>query len=324
LFPIAYTLLREFDGNLTPADEKILDLLYHKLPGGHKTVKRTAAGRYRSIDDSVVEEIAKTFPVDRLLRVHDMAASNAITSLEFFERLKHRDNMRFHATDFYDAVHAVSVPESRWKVVFDAEHRPLQFVGSRMVIPATRLKAKERLRYPVNWALQRILSATVLPKALRILQAPMAAEDSRVERIELFHPRCIAAARSDRRFTLGRDNLLKPASGSYEVIRIMGVVRFFPPEWIEPMFRAVSEHVVDGGLLVVGQRPRHYTHVQTTIFQRRGRHFVAIRDLADGHPHRELLLGLELTGDAESAVTAIDRRQSPRPPEATNKAAFPN
>lgn len=301
-FPlVALTILREFDENLSVSDEKRLDLVYATIRGGPDNLKVTFAGRYKAIDSQVVEEIEKIFPDDRPLRIHDMAASNAITSFELFERLKHRDHVRVHATDYYDAVYVVSVAGSRWKVIFDAEDQPLQFVGTGMVVQATKMRKKNRLRYPVNWAIQRILFASVLPKARQILKTD--GNDESVERIELFHPKCIATARSDSRFTLGRDNLLAPAAGAYEVVRILGVVNFFGRDLIEPMFRAVCEHVVDGGLLIAATMnyvKKDPAQVPTTIFQRRGDRFAAIRDLFDGHPYRELILSLRLTGEAGS------------------------
>ena len=303
-FPlIALTILREFDENLSVSDEKLLDLVYATMRGGTHNFKLTFAGRYKAIDSQVVEEIERIFPDDRPLRIHDMAASNAITSLELFERLRHRDNVRVHASDYYDAVYVVSVGGSRWKVIVDAEHQPLQFVGTRMVIQASKIRRKERLRYPINWVIQRILFVTVLPKALRILKADAARNDDRVERIELFHPKCVATARSDPRFSLGRDNLLAPAAGFYDIIRVLGVVNFFPRDLMEPMFRAVCERVVDGGLLIVATTnyvEKDPAHVPTTVFQRRGARFAAIRDLCGSHPYRELILGLRLTAEAGS------------------------
>ena len=79
-----------------------------------------------------------------------MAASSAITSLDFFARLKQRDNVRFHATDYYDALYAVAVPGSPWETVFDAEHRPLQFIAKRMVIQASRLRQRVLIKHPIN------------------------------------------------------------------------------------------------------------------------------------------------------------------------------
>lgn len=303
-FPlIAITLLKEFDEHLSPSDEELLHRIYTRMSGGPHNLKGTFAGRYAAIDSYVVEEIEKAFPEDRPLRIHDMAASNAITSLELFERLKHREHVRVHATDFYDAVYVVSVPGSRWKVIFDAEDRPLQFVGTRLVVPASKIQKKERLRYPINWAIQQILVAAVLPKARQILKADRAENNHRVERIELFHPKCIALARSDPRFSLGRDNLLAPQPRPYEVIRILGVVKYLPSNLVEPMFRAVSEHVVDGGLLIVATVRFAGTDTgpaETTIFQRRGESFAAVRDLYDGYPYRELILGLRLTAETGS------------------------
>ena len=320
---IAFTLLRDFGENLSDTEEEFYYLLYRIVPTAFGA-KGTWENRYESFDGKFVEEIEKIFPADCPLRVHDMAASNAITSLKFFERLKHRKYVRVHATDYYDALYVVAVPGSRWEVVFDAEHRPLQFVGHRMVIDTVWSWTWVRIKYPINWLVKMILCATLLPKASRILEEDAALDGGRVERIELFHPRCIAAARSDSRFTLGRDNLFEPAAGSYEVIRVMGIAEFLPPDRKEAMFLAVSEHLVDGGLLIVSRHfgDGHFVsgrfvsgHVEnsnaaqapTAIFQRRGVRFVLIRDLVNGYPYKDLLLGLDLTATAGSTEPTTDQ-----------------
>ena len=53
---------------------------------------------------------------------------------------------------------------SRWRAVFDENHRLLQFVGKRMVFTAGR---RERRIYTINRLVQQVLKRSVLPKARR-------------------------------------------------------------------------------------------------------------------------------------------------------------
>jgi hypothetical protein len=294
---VAHTILKDFDENLTGDDELMLALVYGSIPGGPHVRKGTSVYRYATFDGALVEEIEKTFPPGEAIRIHDMAASNGITSLELFERLKHRENISIRASDYYDALSFVSFPGSNWQAVFDAEGRPLQIVGKRMVIPAIPLDAAVKRKYPLIWIMQKILLMTVLPRAARILKDGADKDGAQIEKIQLFHPKCLAASRSDPRFTLDRDDLFAPAAGSYEVIRVMGVDNFLPADRIEPMFRAVAEHIVEGGLLVVsshiGESRRAKT--PTAIFQRHGGRLTLTRDLDPGYPYKDLLTGLDLT-----------------------------
>jgi hypothetical protein len=294
---VAFTLLRDFEGELSPDDELRLAFIYSAIPGGAFNMKGTLVDKYAAFDVAADEEIDKAFPAGAAVRVHDMAVSSGITSLELFDRLKHRDKFSLHATDLYDALSVVSVPGGNWQVVFDAVGAPLQFIGKRTVVQATKLVRFARRRYPLNWILQRFLLMTVLPRARRILKTEADKDGGAVSRIRLFHPKCLAASRDDPRFTLGRDDLFAPADGFYEVLRIMGVVKYLPVDRIEPMFRAITEHIVDGGLLIVAS---HGDTLATepgpaAIFQRRGGRFVMIREMVSGYPYADVILGLDLT-----------------------------
>lgn len=290
---IALTILAHFNAHYRDEDEPALALIYSSAPADTAGGKRTFPQRYRVIDEVLVEEIERLFEPDRRLRIHEMAASNAITSLELFERLKHREGLSFLASDYFDVLYVVRPPRSRWQAIFNADHRCLQLVGCGMVVPAAR---PERKRYVINRIVRRLLLRTVVPRALRILKQAGSADDSRVQRISLFHPRCLMTARNDSRFSLGRDSVFEPRSGTFDVIRIMGVERRFPPEKIAHMYRAIAPHIADGGLLVAGYN-RDYndlSRVPTTIYQRCGTRFRAVRDITGEHEHKRLVLSLDI------------------------------
>src|SRR5260221_3579321 len=144
--PIALTLLDEFPSPLSDEDEQRLSLIYRSLHGVENSRMITFPGRFRAIDDAIESEIGKAFQPGRPIHVHEMAASNAITSLDLFERLRGRfgNAGSVSASDYADSVYVVSV--SGWHVVFDVEKRPLQFIGRHFVISTV----KERKRHPVN------------------------------------------------------------------------------------------------------------------------------------------------------------------------------
>jgi hypothetical protein len=303
--PVALTLLAEINARYRAEDEYALALIYRLMRGGEHNHMRTFPQRYRALDQVIALVIDRVFAPDRPVRVHEMAASNAITSLELFEQLKHRRNLSFLASDYFDRLHVVSVPGSRWRVVFDAECQPLQFIGRRMVIAADR---EESAAHPINRSMQRRLTAVLAPIAARVL-AEAGPDDGRIEQISLFHPRCLALARSDPRFTLGRVSVFEPEATSYDVIRIMGMVRKAPIERVQRVFTAVAPRLASGGLLIAGfnREPRDLLHVPTTIFQRQGRRFVAIRDFVGGYEYKQVILDIRF--DAQTGAASVPAPQ---------------
>ena len=145
--PVALTVLEEIDGDVTKVEDDIVDFIYDNLRGGPTNSKRTARGRYFSVDDIVIEEMTRLFPEDQFVRVHDMAASSGITSLEFYELMHRWKYVRFLASDYYDTAFVVSIPDDHWRVVFDGEERPVQFIGKNIVVYAM---GPQRRRYVVN------------------------------------------------------------------------------------------------------------------------------------------------------------------------------
>jgi len=292
---VSYALLDEFDHKLSSRDEATLAFIYDKLPAGaYHTGMRTWAQRYATIDDIFVDEIDKVFATDRHVAIHDMAVSNSITSLDLFERMKYRKNLTVNATEFFDTLYVVTIPGSRWRVIFDAERRPLQIVGKGMVLSVRNV---ERKRYPVNRLVKWMLIRGKLPHALRILHADAQQPENWVKRISLFHPRSMAMARRDPRFRLGRDNFFDPKDGSYEVIRILNAIssKRYSADRCMDIIRAVSMHLVDGGLFFIGKgNSKNDPTFEATIFQRQGNLFASLRDYSGGYEFKSQMLGLRL------------------------------
>ena len=169
--------------------------------------------------------------------------------------------MAVHATDYYDAIYVVRVPNSKWSVVFDAELQPLQFVGAGMVLSARR---NAPWRYIANRLVQRWVLRRHLEPARQLLQASLSNNGelisgngvpAQVRRVPLFHPDCVAAARHDPRFTLGRHDLFAPSPRTYHVIRVMNVLtpEHLPEDLLRRAVCACATGLREGGLFVAGR-----------------------------------------------------------------------
>lgn len=287
--PIAYNLLADFEANMSASDENRFAMILFNMGAGDN-VKRTFPGRYRAVDEAIEAELGRLFEEEKLVRIHELAASTAIISLDLFERLRNRKRLQVHATDFFDQIYALFDNDSGWTVIFDAELRPLQFVGSRMVIAADR---KEN-QYWINRQIQKKLFKTVLPRATAKFDKATNSDGAGIKRISLFHPRCLDVAQRDSRFTLGRENAFAPGDWSCEVLRVMSFSHSLKAEETTRFFSNVCQRVVDGGLLVVGDHPDIHSEPAVTIFQRKGYRMLALRDLGGGYFRKSSVVEVNL------------------------------
>ena len=280
---LALTMLRQFGGELSDADEEILHRLYCTVRlanGGHM---KTFPNRYPQLDDQIAEELDRRFSAGEPVRIHDMGASGAVTSLEMFHRLRGRQNLTVHASDFLDALLVVDVPGTGWQVVFDNQRRALQFIGYRMVISTT----DEPRKYPINRAIRAFLMGWILPRAKQLLEAGSAT------RIEVWHPKARLEAATDPRFSLGYADIFNPMPEVYTMVRILNVCHRFPAAALPRLFTKVARTIAPGGLLVVGFRPM-LNPLDASFFERSAGGFSLVRDIGAGFSDKDSVLEVGL------------------------------
>lgn len=288
---IAYPLLREFSGALTEAEDRALSALYFKLRGGERNTKRTYSGKYERVDAKIAQAILDEFPSDQAIRVHDMAVSNGATALDLFNHLQGRENLSFHATDYFDLLYQVDVPESDWTVLFDVEGKALQYINYRRNI-VIRVHRSDRHYKLINRWMKSRLNRDVLPKA----QAVLKDGGSRVSELPLWHPDFLNAVSENENLTCGREDLFAPETAPVEVIRIMGVFRMMSDTRHVALLNAVCKTLVQGGLLVVCmEKKRDISLLGCSAFRRVGDAMVLAKDLAEPHDISDIVLGLDLS-----------------------------
>lgn len=258
-WPVGLTLLAEVQSNYRDDDEHLLEVLYANTSGGHGVHKMTRRGRMCELDARLSLEISARFAGLSSVLVHDMACSNAITSLELYRSLSVDLPVQVDASDYFDELWLVNPPGSMWTVVFDVDGRALQFVADGLVISASH---REPYRYPVNGILRAILLRMVLPRAVAVLKGarnlpglPEQDQRSAVRRLRLFHPKCIALAEEDARFSLGHHDVFGGARRRYHVVRVMNALTLhhFPAERVRVGIRAACAQLLPGGVLILGR-----------------------------------------------------------------------
>lgn len=289
---LAFTLLGEIDLPLSPADEVAIEMICNAMATGHGLVhrRRTFQRRYDRINAAIVEAVEQHLPEATPLRVQDVAVSNGISSVEFFETLAKRVNPEFCGMDYLDSIRVVDMPGG-WRMVFENTGRPLQAVGHGFVIP---LATRVGWRYPVNRVLRSWLKRRAVPRAAATLaQAQPGAPG--VTHHDAFHPRARAVAARDPRFRLGFGDMYEATPERFDLIRAMSVFSNLDAPRITRATCAMCSSLEEGGLFVVGRNPgRHSNENPTTIFRREGRTLVPVVDLMGGAEQRDILVGIDL------------------------------
>lgn len=289
---LSLTMLAEFDEELSQRDEAAIEAITCL-----ELNRTTHRHRHSALDDVIAEEIDRNFSPSVTVRIHDTAVSNAITSVDLFDKIKSRPKVTLHASDLMVEYLVIAIPGKRWRVVFDSMKRPLQFVSRRMVIPASR---QARRSYPINRLIRLYLRSRVLPEARRQLALAEASASNNFERIGAFHPRAVALAQRDPRFSLGQADLDVPLPGAFEIVRAMNIFFWETPKQVEQGLQGICAPLVEDGLLVIGQNRSTTGENLTTIFKRQGRNLIPLRDFGGGATVRETALGIRLAQDAIS------------------------
>ena len=296
---LAATALQEMPARPSDEQEALIADIYDSIRGGGCHSKYTEPHRLQDVDRQLAKVLAARGS-GQAIRIHDMAASNAITSLEMFEYLRDRHPVSVRATDYYDRLHVVAVRD-RWRVAFDAEFRPVQYIGPSLMVCARRPEPRAR---PVDTIIKPALQSALLPPALAVLARSLdgssgqrPAPDDQCRQMTLFHPRCAHLAGTDKRFSLGRDDIFSPTPDRYDVVRVANALStdFMSEARVLDGVRAVSTTLVDGGLLVLARNARCGDGPACgTIFARRHDRLIPVADVSDGYRHREAVLQFAL------------------------------
>lgn len=297
-WPFAYTLLEGPASDDVEFEQALVTRLYESLLAGDGVYKITRRDRFAVLDQEVVAECRKRFEEVRPLVIHDIAASNGITSLDLYRLLTQERPVVFHASDYFDRLYLVTPLGSRWTVAFDADGQPLQLSSDRFVVSAYR---KEPLRFPVNRLIQACLLRSALPAAVEQFRRFRAEQTTPgVRALRLFHAECLKEAdRPGSSFFLQRHDGFAPNPYSCHVVRIMNFLtsRHVPREQIPVGVRAACHGLVDGGLLILGRTvDEDDGRIRATVFERRGSALCRCWSMTDGYEHEDLVLETRLDG----------------------------
>lgn len=239
---VSYGVLRAA-GEPSPAEIARFEAVANRIniAGANRT---TSGDRFREIDPWLLDILAKRFDRNSELVVHEWAASDchaaARWAVSLFERFP---NANVVASDLVLSLVEYRTPKGE-SFIFDSEGTPLQYIRPPY---AVRLTPPERIFFPVNWLLGKYAR-------LKITAKNHVAELPHTE-ISLVHPKALALAKADRRFTIRRHSVFEPLSEPVDVIRALNIfnpVYFDEPKLITGINAAWSS-LRDSGVFITGR-----------------------------------------------------------------------
>jgi hypothetical protein len=269
---IAVTLYPEIAGSNDPRRDQVLEDILLDFSNG-RTFKRTQRHRFAEFDAVSTGKVRELAASLGRLDVHDVAASDGRTSVDFFRQLDDLPRLTFLASDGSPEVTAVEDPRSGLVAVLDGDGKHLlQAVRPPFVFNVPN-PGRRQLLYPVN----RVVRETVLRKQIPALLARFRAGDPdlRVTRVRLLAPDCLRLIDADERFEFTTYDVLDPASGRFDVVRAMNILN--PGYFSQAETTVVLDHVHtslrDGGLLVTGSNQDAGSDVNGAVYRRTGASF---------------------------------------------------
>ncbi len=253
-WPFAYSLLIELQDDWSPENEGILDRIYRSIRGGGGIYKMTHRNRFPEVDE-LMARTAEEYVGESPVRIHDAAASNAITSLDLLRRLDEwftsggqpQAPVTILASDYYDHLDFVTIPGSQWTVAFDINQQALQVIGRRILLSGV---SPPSLRYPINRMAHLIYAKRCIEAAAKCLH-----ESIGVRRVPLFHPECLELAARDPRFELRRHDVFQRTQEKFHIIRVMNLLtpKHLTESDVQRGVSACVRSLTPGGTFVFGR-----------------------------------------------------------------------
>lgn len=258
--PLAYSLLR------TPAlcsecDRRRFEQVIQTVRLGSGVFRTTYSQRFADLDTEFQSILEETYEFNRVLRLCDWAASDALASLEWADTVFAR--YPFATMEASDTVlHLVEASnDARETYILEPDGTPLQYIRPPFVVSASR---RERFFYPVNvaiswWAARRFRELKRVTASVRWKGAADTSTTQigrwRLRLIPLVHPSAAKAAASCSRFRIAHHDVFVPQRPRCHVLRVMNLFNpeIFSPERTTQALTNLVDSIELGGFLIVGR-----------------------------------------------------------------------
>jgi hypothetical protein len=273
-----------------------------QLPGG--VFRTTAPDRFREFDEFMNGVLARSFPAQAALDVHDWAASDCSASAAWFETLRHTfADVRMTASDLnlYLIEARVASGES---YILDAVGEAVQYIRPpfviRMSTPEPRFMWWNRLLRKRALARLARLRQQGLPDAATLDFAGSDEVHSPpyvFRKIPMVHPAAEMLRRSGKIFRVERYSVFESLAQPADVIRTMNIFNpgYFGQDRLRQGATSVWRSLKPGGIWIVGRtvekdRPVHHA----SVLVRAGQGFASHERYMQKSEMEDLALALRL------------------------------
>ena len=268
-----------YDKLINPEDEKIAEYILNGFADDRGAYKRTYSKRFEAFDKKVIELIGSYFSKRNPLFVHDVAVSDGRTSCDFFEKLADIfPKVNFYASDYDSEV--IVLESGTTKVTINTHGKVLEVVWPPFVFNA--IKRSSYHYYFLHNILFFLVKHSIVKRILR--QHEMGSLHGRT--IKLFCPKARMLEQSDKRFHLGKYNVLEPfaARDKVSVVRAMNILNasYFTTEEFNILLGYFWDSLCEGGLLIAGSNQDADTVVDGAIYEKKANHFQKIWESGSG------------------------------------------
>ncbi len=291
---VSYRLL-DVGENPRPEQVRAFEDISFLLLTSNGTTRTTFAGRFRDVDEAVLGWMHRLFEPSAGIDIQDRAASHALTSCEWAERVfEIFPNARFEASDIL--LNLVEISRGCEAYILEPGGCPLQFVKPPFVVS---LQAEPR-RYPVN----RLIARRARRRLDGLLRGASdggwteaaARQGWRVRRIPYVHPRARALAAANPNFHLRVRSVFDVPPAGCDVLRTMNIFNssYFTRDQLAAGAEAAFQSLRRNGIWIVGRTLEEDFSNHVSLLQRGERSWQVLDRIGRGSEMESLALGMAL------------------------------
>lgn len=283
---VAYSLLRTGD-HPSPDEIRMFEDICITLHTSNGTFRTTFRNRFKEVDAVSLRWAREFFQPGFPLRVQDRAASNGLTSTEWWHCLSPVfPGIQFEASDVL--MELLEVPAGDETYIIEPSGKPLQYIRPPFV---TSLSYRESWRNP----LLRWVSFRARKRFARLPRY-----DGPRRPISCVHPETLALERANPNFRFAIRSVFDRTPGACDVLRTMNILNlsYFSKEQLVEAARAIFDSLTPGGFWIVGRSLEEDGSHHASILRRRDGGWEVLERIGNGSEIEELALTLRFAHEA--------------------------
>ena len=265
---IALDLYNALDEHPANERDKIQERMLCRFSNKNGTFRYTHARRFDDFDRLAVKVIRYTFPPDKNIRVHDVAASDGRTSCDLYDSLDgvYGERLYFEASDYAPFLYIVRKKGAASRLITDHQDNILQIITPPFVFNVVH--SENKAFYPLNYLIRHLVTRFYARPMLRACKSHRPGIE-RV-RLELLCWECREHIARKTNFRFERFDIFSRPTHRFDVIRAMNVLNrsYFCDEDLKRVIENFIQSLNEGGLFITGSNVEAGTVVNGGIYKK--------------------------------------------------------